>query len=405
MIRSVLLGSLCLLTLGLSACGEQSVEPQSASTDDQVGKVASAPMAVLSTIDGDVFVLSGRAEQWSPGRVGKALGTKDRIKTTAGSHAAITFLEGSTIDLEADTEIALDELDTIGTARKIRIKQEVGQTLSRVKKLVDAASRYEIETRAAVAAVRGTTMYVSVARDGVTVVGNLEGLVSVFAQGVEVILPEGTRTTVNPGRLPNAPQPWPTSPPPTPLRPLTIAPPPTSAPSLTGLEKAVNSFGASSSNPNGNWAYGWMSADSSVFKLYTSHSTDAFSGYAPTGLVNWFERLGKDRTPCVWINTGQTAYGVPNGWLALHPGPGSEPSVVRWTSPIAGGVHVTGEFLPGDSGRMTVAIRHNNQEIWKAADSGRFDLAVIAGIGDTIDFMAYGGYWSGNTPVSITVNY
>jgi hypothetical protein len=54
---------------------------------------------------------------------------------------------------------------------------------------------------------------------------------------------------------------------------------------------------------------------------------------------------------------------------------------------------------------MTVAIRHNNQGIWTAADSGSFDLTVIAGIEDTIDFVAYGGYWSGNTPVSITIDY
>jgi hypothetical protein len=91
--------------------------------------------------------------------------------------------------------------------------------------------------------------------------------------------------------------------------------------------------------------------------------------------------------------------------LSLHPGPGKEASVLRWTPPKAGNISVTGQFLSGDRGIMAVAIRHNNQPIWTATDSGSFDLNTNVTAGDNIDFMVYGGYNYGNTPISATVSY
>jgi hypothetical protein len=96
---------------------------------------------------------------------------------------------------------------------------------------------------------------------------------------------------------------------------------------------------------------------------------------------------------------------VPTGWLSLHPGPGTEPSVLRWTAPVAGNVHVTGQFLAGDSGIMTIAVRHNSQEVWKATNSGSFDLNIKISAGDNVDFAVYGDYGYGNTPISATISY
>ena len=108
----------------------------------------------------------------------------DKIKSGPNSRAVITFFDGSTIELKPDTQLEISEL-VKGTANQIRLKQELGETISTVKKLADPASRYEIETPAAVAGVRGSTMMVSVAFDGTTSVQNLEGKISVTAQGVE----------------------------------------------------------------------------------------------------------------------------------------------------------------------------------------------------------------------------
>jgi hypothetical protein len=72
---------------------------------------------------------------------------------------------------------------------------------------MDSASRYEIETPVAVAGVRGSQMKVTVAQDGTTDVQNVEGKISVTAQGVEVVIPVGNTSTVQPGKPPSAPLP------------------------------------------------------------------------------------------------------------------------------------------------------------------------------------------------------
>jgi hypothetical protein len=223
--------SLLLLTLCLTACGQKSpaVNPAPAA-DSPAGDVASTPLAVLSTVGGSVLVMKSGDTRWLNGETGMSLGPDDKIRTEAGGNAAITFFEGSTVELEAGTEIGLSELGQAGTTTRIRIKQQIGNTLSRVKKLVDPASSYEVETIAAIASVRGTTIHVYVDESGKTVVGNEEGLVAVSAQGVEVILTEGTRSTIVPGEAPGEPEPDTT---PLPSGTSTVTPTPT--PTLTPL--------------------------------------------------------------------------------------------------------------------------------------------------------------------------
>jgi len=147
------------------------------------------------------------ASDWVKGEEGMTLDIGYRVKTEGSGKAAITFFEGSIVDLQPSTEVKVADLGIKApTSTTIKIRQETGTTISRVKKLVDPASRYEIETPAAVAAVRGTTMYVCVFKDGTTVVGNIEGAVSVIAQDKEVVIPSGQTATVTPGQPPAQPQ-------------------------------------------------------------------------------------------------------------------------------------------------------------------------------------------------------
>jgi hypothetical protein len=157
---------------------------------------------------------------------------------------------------------------------------------------------------------------------------------------------------------------------------------------------AFDDYSVTKGNPNCSWSYGWMPTDFSKFNPYVTHNS-----------IQWYGPQGGDLTPCIWINTGGTTYGVPTGWLSLHPGPGTEPSILRWTAPVAGKVHVTGQFLAGDGGIMTVAVFHNVQKLWTASDAGKFDLNIVVAAGDNIDFAVYGGYGYGNTPISATISY
>jgi hypothetical protein len=109
--------------------------------------------------------------------------TGSRVKTDTGATAAITFFDGSTIDLNGGTEISLDELlsKSQTTPKTIKISQTIGETGSNIVKLVDPASRYEINTQSGVAAVRGSQMVVQVVSDGTTSVYNVEGAISFTA--------------------------------------------------------------------------------------------------------------------------------------------------------------------------------------------------------------------------------
>jgi len=161
---------------------------------------------LLSVVEGEVQVMKAGSEDWNQGTSGMILDINDKIKCGANSRAIITFFDGSTIELKADTLLEIKELIK-GTANVIRLKQQLGDTVSTVKKLTDPASRYEIETPTAIAGVRGSSMLVSVASDGTTIIQNLAGQISVTAQGIEVMIPVGSASTVQPGQPPSVPKP------------------------------------------------------------------------------------------------------------------------------------------------------------------------------------------------------
>ncbi len=165
----------------------------------------------LTGFQGEVLVKKAGAADWARAAADMKLEKGDIIKAGTSAGAVVTFFDGSTIELKADTQIEIAEL-VQEKSTAIRLKQQIGETISTVKKLADPASRYEIETPSAVAAVRGSAMQVSVTQDGTTRVQNLEGKISVLAQGVEVAIPVGSSSTVLPGQPPASPQPVLTTP-------------------------------------------------------------------------------------------------------------------------------------------------------------------------------------------------
>jgi uncharacterized repeat protein (TIGR01451 family) len=176
---------------------------------------------VLSLTGGDVFVQRAGTTTWVRVEASTTLEPGDTLKSGPDSSAEITFFEGSTIELEAGTEIAFDSISLSATgSTTIHMTQFIGTTVSRVNKLTDSASTYEIETQSAVAAVRGSTMTVTVMSDGTTIVGNQHGDIRVYAQGKEVIIPEGYQVTIVPGQEPGQPEPIETPPTTTPPAPV-----------------------------------------------------------------------------------------------------------------------------------------------------------------------------------------
>lgn len=168
----------------------------------------------ISALTGEVFVLKAGSTTWTKASAGISLEAGDRIMTRAGSNAVVTFFEGSTIELASDTEISVSELGIAKHADSTIIKlwQQIGNTRSRVEKLVDPASRYEIETPAGAAVVRGSIGDVEVDKDGTTRITNIEGRWYGIGQEKEVFIPQGYYIIIKPKQVPSIPAPIPPPP-------------------------------------------------------------------------------------------------------------------------------------------------------------------------------------------------
>jgi len=167
---------------------------------------AIASQCTLSIFEGNIEVLDAGADEWRTGVDDMSLSAGMRIRTASESRALLTFFEGSTIELDSETDIEIKQVEYDGEHdTTIVMKQWLGKTWNRVVKMIDAGSRYEVQTPSAVAIVRGTQFVAEVDETGLTRVQTTEGLVSVVAQGEEVYVPVGQQTTVETGSSPSEP--------------------------------------------------------------------------------------------------------------------------------------------------------------------------------------------------------
>lgn len=129
----------------------------------------------------------------------------DTITTGANSWALVTFEDGSTIELEPNTEISIDTL----TESSISVFQSVGRTWSGVKKLATGPiNDFEIDTPSAAAVVQGTLIETVVAASH-TIAAAFEGTVKVTAQEITQIIMAGLQSLIEYGKAPQLPQPIP----------------------------------------------------------------------------------------------------------------------------------------------------------------------------------------------------
>jgi hypothetical protein len=160
-------------------------------------------LTMFAITGGDVSVMKAGTGNWTEAQVGMSLERGDAIRCGDNSTAEITFRDGSAIDLEAGTEIEVDSLACADTGPiTLVIKQTIGSIVFRVTKVIDPASRYEVETPTGVAGVRGSAMWVYVIEDGTTWITNLEGDIWAVAQSVELQIPQGQQCIIRPDQPP-----------------------------------------------------------------------------------------------------------------------------------------------------------------------------------------------------------
>ena len=210
--RSVIMSKALLIIIILSflvgtilvGCGQQPVSEETTTpTPTPTTSVpTSTQLTMLSITEGDVLIMKSGTDSWLEAQVGMTLESGDTIKAGDDSRAVITFFEGSTIELEAGAEISVTELSTaLDTgSTTISVRQEIGKTISRVEKLADPASRYEVETPGAVAVARGTIMHVYVDLQGGTTLGCEAGNVTGTVGSVTVQISPGTQRYAKKGQ-------------------------------------------------------------------------------------------------------------------------------------------------------------------------------------------------------------
>jgi hypothetical protein len=172
---------------------------------------------------------------------------------------------------------------------------------------------------------------------------------------------------------------------------------------VTGVSQAtiynpITDFSITNGNPNGVWTYGWMPSDLSTF--YTDTITQGLQG------VNWDCWWGQNQQTHVCLNNLTfTSYGVQPGQISLHPGAAYQAAVLRFTAPTAGLYDIGGQFFAGDNGTMLVGVRQEANFLWNGVNAGIFSMDdKTFSAGDSIDFLVYGGYGAGNTPLSLTIS-
>ena len=169
------------------------------------GSPCPSTLTILSITEGEVSVMKEGTNDWVGAVFEMELEIGDAIKTGDNSSAEITFFDGSTMEMEAGTEIEILSLDLACDTgvTTITLEQTIGTTISRVTKLLDPGSSYEIETSTGVAGVRGSIVIVTVGGNGTTLVTNEGGDVYAIWQGMELPIPVGQTLIFVEGQSPN----------------------------------------------------------------------------------------------------------------------------------------------------------------------------------------------------------
>jgi hypothetical protein len=145
-----------------------------------MGAVSNAKVFAASTsvtvLSGDVFVRQGSGD-FVAAFDGMVLNEGDTIRTGADARAVLTYFEGSTVTLEPDTQLTIENAATLADGGTVVVmSQAFGRSWHVVTKLITGSSKYDVRTPASTASVRGTEFEVN-SDDDQTTIAATEGTV------------------------------------------------------------------------------------------------------------------------------------------------------------------------------------------------------------------------------------
>jgi hypothetical protein len=123
--------------------------------------------ATLEVLQAGVEVQVRDTVNWVPVRVEAVVAFGDRIRTDATGRARITFFaEGVETELQPNTEYEIGSIQGTPEAFTIEVSVLAGQTIQRLTQLLDANSRYVVQTPGMQLAARGTEFAIRVEANG-----------------------------------------------------------------------------------------------------------------------------------------------------------------------------------------------------------------------------------------------
>ena len=171
---------------------------------------SSADEAKVKFVIGTVEVQSRQQTSWRAATLNSSVVEGDRIKTTLNSRIELNMPDGTELKINENTIFEIREIKTPEKDHQDKMKFTVwaGNIWAKFKKVFDQNQEREIDSPAAVVAIRGTTLEMDVAVDQKTVVRVEEGNVIVRSKGVagEVTVGSNQETIVELGKPPLPPR-------------------------------------------------------------------------------------------------------------------------------------------------------------------------------------------------------
>lgn len=110
---------------------------------------------VLAELKGKVEVQRGTAA-WEPAVAGSRLAEGDTIHTGFKARAALGFPDGSLVEVQSMTLLALDKINVSGLSTRSRLLLKTGEVKAQVDRLPGARGDFQVKTPTTTASVRGT---------------------------------------------------------------------------------------------------------------------------------------------------------------------------------------------------------------------------------------------------------
>jgi hypothetical protein len=161
---------------------------------------SSARSVTLLDVGGLVEVASSpTAGDWKPVDSGSTVHGGQSIRTNASSGVTLLFYDGSRVDLNPNSNVALNKLSGGWNGKlNVEMTENTGSVYSSVVPFIDKASSFIIHTVSGNASVHGTRFTVDVASDGLSRYLVTNGVVQVKNAGSQVDVTAGQTLTSEP---------------------------------------------------------------------------------------------------------------------------------------------------------------------------------------------------------------